>query len=371
MTMKKILILTTSTGEGHNQAANAISNSFKKSGYEVMLHDFLKNNSKALSKLFISGYDLSAAVFPSAYGSLYKVSDTDFTNKLLSALFHTTKKKISSLINSFEPDVILATHPFAVSILGSLKGKGLTKPVIVIVTDFKPHSTYINDNVDAYVTASQSTANELVKCGIKHNKIYTFGIPIKDEFSTFKSDIKSLKNDEYFNILLMGGSMGLKNISHVVYELLNNSNKLRITVVCGKNEKLKQELLEKYKAPIQNKKLHILGFSKDIDSLMDYSDLIISKPGGLTVTEAITKNLPILIPFAIPGQEFDNVDFLTKNGYALYVDSLSKINPCIDDLILNPEELNDMRKRLSELSANYSKENIVKLANELIKTDDY
>ena len=364
--MKKILILTTSTGEGHNQAAKSISSTFEKSGYEVITHDFLKNNSKLLTELFIKGYEISASFFPKTYGFAYKLTDKSFTNKLLSLVFSFTKRKIKKLINENKPNIILVTHPFAVNIIGSLKRNGLNIPVIVIVTDFKSHSTYIDKSIDAYITASENTKLDLSKRGIDSNRIFSYGIPIKDEFFETRLDIKSSKNDDYFNILLMSGSMGLKNISYVLKELMNNSNKLRITVVCGKNEKLKENLLKEYNHNIKNKKLHILGFSKDIDSLMEYSDLIISKPGGLTVTEAITKKLPLLIPFAIPGQETQNVEFLTSNGYALYIDNLLEINLIIDNLISNPEELEKMRTNLAKLSSLYSKENIVNLADKLI-----
>ncbi|WP_066895810.1 glycosyltransferase [Clostridium nigeriense] len=364
--MKKILILTTSTGEGHNQAANSISTTFEKSGYEIIRHDFLKSNSKLLTKLFITGYEISASFFPKTYGFAYKLTDTFFTNKLLSMVFSFTKRKILKLINETKPNIILVTHPFAVNIMGSLKRKGLKIPVIVIVTDFKAHSTYIDKNIDAYITASENTKEDLSLRGIDSRRIFSYGIPVKDEFFENKLNLENTKNDDYFNILLMSGSMGLKNISYVLKELLNNSNKLRITVVCGKNEKLKENLLKEYDHNIKNKKLHILGFCKDIDYLMEYSDIIISKPGGLTVTEAITKNLPLLIPFAIPGQETQNVEFLTKNGYALYIDNLLELNLIVDKLISNPKELEKMKLNLANLSSLYSKKEIVKLADKLV-----
>lgn len=363
--MNKILVLTTSTGEGHNQAAKSISTSFENSGYNVICHDFLKSNSKLLTKLFITGYEVSASFFPKTYGLAYKITDNLFINKLLSLVFSITKIKVNRLIKKINPNLILVTHPFAVNIVSSLKKKGLNIPVIVIVTDFKAHYTYIDKNIDAYITASKETKEDLSNRGIDKEKIFTYGIPVKDEFFENRPDTKLLKNDDYFNILLMSGSMGLKNISYVLKELLNNSNKLRITVVCGKNEELKQSLLKEYSSPLKNKKLHILGFSKDIDSLMDYSDLIISKPGGLTVTEAINKNLPLLIPFAIPGQETQNVEFLTSNGYAIYIDNLLELNLVINKLIENPKELEKIRFNLSKLSSLYSKQRIVNLANDL------
>ncbi|MBQ6819945.1 MAG: UDP-N-acetylglucosamine--LPS N-acetylglucosamine transferase [Clostridium sp.] len=364
--MKKILILTTSTGEGHNQAAKSISSTFEDHGYTIVTNDFLKNNSKFLTKLFISGYEFSASFLPKFYGWIYKVTDNSFTNKLLSFIFLITKRKIKNLILKENPSLILATHPFAVSIIGSLKNSGINIPSIVIVTDFIAHSTYINNNIDIYITASDTTKKSLVDKGINPDRIFAYGIPVKDEFYNNFLDIESTKNDDYFNILLMSGSMGLKNISHVLKELLNNTNKLRITVVCGKNEKLRNDLLSEYSHPIKNKKLHILGFSKDIDCLMEYSDIIISKPGGLTVTEAINKHLPLLIPFAIPGQESQNVEFLTTNGYALFIYNLLELNLIINNLINNPDELNKMRENLSNLAEKYSKENIVNLCDKLI-----
>lgn len=364
--MKKILILTTSTGEGHNQAAKSISTTFEKSGYEIITHDFLKSNSKLLTKLFITGYEVSASFFPKTYGFAYKLTDNFITNKLLSIVFSFTKRKILKFINETKPSIILVTHPFAVNIMGALKRKGLNIPVIVIVTDFKAHSTYIDKNIDAYITASENTKNDLSLRGIDSRRIFSYGIPVKDEFFETNLNLDSTKNDDYFNILLMSGSMGLKNISYVLKELLNNSNKLRITVVCGKNEKLKEKLLKEYDHNIKNKKLHILGFCRDIDFLMEYSDIIISKPGGLTVSEAITKNLPLLIPFAIPGQETQNVDFLTNNGYAIYIDNLLELNLIVDKLISNPKDLEKMRSNLANLSSLYSKERIVKLADILI-----
>ena len=364
--MKKILILTTSTGEGHNQAAKSISTTFEKYGYEIVTHDFLKNNSKFLTKLFVTGYEVSASFLPRIYGFIYKLTDTTFINKLLSFVFTITKRKIKKLIDETNPNIILVTHPFAVSIIGSLKEKGLNVPSMVIVTDFKAHATYLNKNIDAYITASKSTKNDLSNRGIDSKRIYSYGIPVKDEFLQSEFDITYAKNDGYFNILLMSGSMGLKNISYVLKELLNNSNKLRITVVCGKNEKLKNNLLKEYNHSIKNKKLHILGFSSDIDFLMEYSDLIISKPGGLTVTEAINKNLPMLIPFAIPGQETQNAEFLASNGYAIQIDNLLELNLIIDELISNPTKLQEMRSNLIKLSSLYSKKNIVALADNLI-----
>ncbi|MGG7176940.1 MGDG synthase family glycosyltransferase [Clostridium paraputrificum] len=364
--MKKVLILTTSTGQGHNQAANSLIEAFTEEGFECVRHDFLANNSKFLNDMIVGGYEISASKLPNTYGVFYKLTDSKVILKLLPLVFNNTIKKLNSLINSTKPDIIIGTHPFTVSILAKLKSQGMNVPFISVVTDFKAHYTYVSPLVDAYITASEYTKKSLVDRGINPDIIFPIGIPIKENFYESDKEISKIKDNGYFNLLLMSGSMGLKNISYVLDELLTNPNKLRITVVCGNNEKLKNSLSKKCQSTYPNKKLHILGFSNDIASLMEFSDVIISKPGGLTVTEAIAKNLPLIIPFVIPGQEMENTEFLTSSGYAYYVKDIQNINPTVNKLIQNPEYLKTMKTKLKLLSSSYSIKGIVNVANSFI-----
>lgn len=364
--MKKVLILTTSTGQGHNQAANSLLEAFEAENFTCIKHDFLEGNNKFLNDLIVQGYEISASKFPKIYGWSYKLTDHKFIYKFLPLVFKGTDKKLSNLIKTTKPDIIIGTHPFTVNIISRLKKKGMDIPFISVVTDFKAHYTYVHTSVDAYITGSEFTKDSLIELGIDSSKIFSYGIPIRESFFERDETIHEIKDDEYFSLLLMSGSMGLKNISYVLDELLKNKHKLRITVVCGKNKKLKESLLKKSENNYVDKKLHILGFSNDIASFMEYSDLIISKPGGLTVSEAIVKNLPLIIPFAIPGQEMDNTDFLTSNGYAYYVNNVKEINNVIDKLIENPKYLIDVKENLKELSSTYSIKSIIDLANTLI-----
>lgn len=364
--MRKVLILTTSTGEGHNQAANSLLEAFLEANYECIKHDFLGSNSKFLNKAIVKGYEITASRFPAIYGFIYNVTDNNFFNKILQIIFSKNSNKLLNLIKSIKPDLIIGTHPLTVNIISKLKIKGMNTPFISVVTDFKAHYTYINPKVDAYITGSDYTKQSLIDRGISSNKIYPIGIPIRESFYTNDKNIIYIKDKEYFNILLMSGSMGLENIYYVLNELLTNENKLRITIVCGNNESLKDHIMSKCIEDHSNKKIHILGFSNDIAYLMEYSDLIISKPGGLTVTEAIVKNLPLIIPFAIPGQEMENTEFLSSNGYAHHIDKIKDINNCINYFINHPEALESMKDRLKTLASTYSIKDIVTIGNNLI-----
>jgi processive 1,2-diacylglycerol beta-glucosyltransferase len=366
--MKKVLILTVSTGQGHNQAANSLANTFSENSYEVIKLDFLYSNSKFLNNAVVCGYEVSASKLPNFYGMFYKLTNVKYMNDLLSLSLYGIRKKMLKTINEVSPDIIIGTHSLTVNIICSLKKKGLINiPFISIVTDFKAHYTYVSSYVDAYITGSKFTKDHLCSLGINEDKIYDFGIPIKSDFFIKNEEVSATKDSEYFNILLMSGSMGISNMALVLKELLKNKNKLRITVVCGTNNTLKQKLLKTYNGDLKDKKLHILGYTNDVSALMDYSDVIITKPGGLTSTEAIIKNLPMIIPFAIPGQETENTEFLTETGCAIYVNKLSSINNELNKLIENPLKLSEMRANLRKVSLNYSTENIVKIANNLVK----
>lgn len=365
--MKRVLILTTSTGQGHNIAASSIENSFKTKGYEVIKHDFLAGNSKFLNDSFVEGYKILATKFPKLYGWLYDFTDSIYINKLLKIPFFITKLKVKRKINKIKPDLIIATHSISVNVIEDLKKKGLKIPYILVVTDFKAHYLYISKFVDAYITGSEYTKKTLIDRDIPENRIYPIGIPINKKFYTFSTKEDLVDKDDYFNILLMSGSFGLNDTSYVLKTLIKNTHKLRIIVVCGKNKTLKTSLTEFVKnTKYADKKIHILGFSNDIPYIMEYSDIIISKPGGLTVTESIVKNLPLIIPFSIPGQEQENIDFLVNAGCALYPHNYDEINTFVDKLIDDKDSLASLKKRLKSLSDTYSLSKIVSIGEKLI-----
>lgn len=363
--MKKVLILTTSTGHGHNQAASSVEECFKACGYATIKYDFLAKNSVILNNIIVIGYEFLASKLPRLYGFLYKISDNKFTNKLLKIPFYLNRKKVVKALNDIKPDLIIASHAFSINILENSKKKGLKIPYILIVTDFKAHYTYISKYVDAYITGSEFTKQTLIYKGISSEKIYPIGIPINQRFYTETINVHDLK-DEYFNLLLMSGSLGLNSISLVLEELLKNKNKLRIIIVCGNNNKLQDRLLNYCNNSFEDKRLHVLGFTKDVSCLMDYCDVIISKPGGLTVTESIVKNIPLIIPFAIPGQEKENIDFLVNEGYSILLSDINEINEIVNNLINNKEVLLNLKSKLKNLSSTYSIEKIVEIGENLL-----
>ncbi|MDD6770798.1 MGDG synthase family glycosyltransferase [Inconstantimicrobium porci] len=366
--MKKVIILTTSTGQGHNQAAASLKTEFIKNNYDVEIFDFLDGCSHYLDKLITGSYEFSATKTPILYGIGYKITDIKFINSFLKIPFGIIDKRLAKHINDSQADIIIGTHPFTVNIVSRLKKKKLIDiPFISVVTDFEAHGTYISKQVDCYITGSDFTNDNLISKGIKPSKVKDYGIPIRSGFLTINNDITETNTGDYFNILLMSGSMGLEGISKVIKQLVLNPRKLRLIIVCGKNKHLKNSLEALYSKPINNKKIHIIGYSNVVSELMDASDVIISKPGGLTVTESIYKRLPIIIPFVIPGQETENSKLLVSRNCAVKIDKISDVNKIINDLIDHPEKLKKMKDNLDLLGANYSLKKVVELSNSLLK----
>lgn len=365
--MKKVLILTASTGDGHNKAAEALADAFAANNFDVVKYDFLKHSSHLLNTFVVDGYKLLAFKFPKLYGNLYRFSNfKSFNRNIPGILINNVEESILDEINRHQPDIIIGTHAFSVSVISKLKRKGIINlPFISIVTDFKAHGSYFNDAVDAYITGSRYTRLNMIRRKVPREKIFAFGIPLRKDFL---SDRKSIDKDseEYFNVLLMGGGMGLKFIGPVFKKLLENKHKLNIVAVCGNNKPLKEALENDYEIHSDTKNVRILGFTTCIPELMDEADIIITKPGGLTVSEAIAKRLPMLLPYAIPGQEKENMAFLFRTGAALDVRKLDNFNEELNNLIDKPDILIEMRKKLDRIFRDYSIEGIIELSNALI-----
>ncbi len=364
--MKSIIIVTASTGAGHNQAANSLKARFEERGIYVHIVDMFKATSKGVNALISDGYKILATKMPKAYGAFYKSFDHKMANQtIFKNAFLATELRLKWFLNEFQPDLIISTHPFGAPIIGKLKQKGkIGMPFVQIVTDFKAHYAYIHDQVDAYIAASDFTARSLTERGIAAHKVHVYGIPAREEFT--QKNYRKFSKDSPFQLLIMGGSMGLKAIEQAVAELLTFEKKLKMVVVCGNNRELFNKLQRRYDAAIAEGRLEVLGFVDTVHELMDCSDLIISKPGGLTTTEAIHKSIPMIIPFAIPGQEQENTNFLVENEMALEVQNMAELHDHIELLINDVERYQKMVENMNRLAKLYSVDAIVDLCSSLI-----
>lgn len=362
----KVLFLSASTGGGHTKAAEALMEVMKirQPGFTGQVVDTLKHISPMIDKLVVGTYLKTVKNTPRIYGKFYKLSETGDNIKDLSKTFNKLMAvKLVDFINEYDPSVIVCTHPFPLQMLSSLKQKGIvTIPVIGIVTDFSNHLFFKLDGVDAFIVAHEYIKNDMIKAGMPGEKIHTLGIPVSQTFLQ-KNDRFQLTQElglkNKLTMLVMGGSLGFGEFRDIFDSLLKCDRDIQIIAVAGHNKKLEKEL--KVMADGSLKDIKILGYTNRISDLMDVSDFIITKPGGVTISEALVKKLPILIMSPIPGQEERNARFLTVAGAAVHIFRNEDLDSLFCQVLDNPLRLRHMREMAEYLAKPHASEAIADL----------
>lgn len=366
----RILILTCATGGGHLRAAAALEKYIRESSpHDVIQMDFLKSIGKLLDKTIVDSYLFMAKRTPSLFGRLYKSTnkDTIFADVVPRATELTALQLLPHLIEA-APDVIISVHPFATEMVSSLKESGkLYTPLICIMTDYGVHKAWIAPAVDAYVVASDDMVSDVEACGVPRKNIHPYGIPVHDVFFD-KEDQATLLAEmgldtDVPTILFMAGSMGVSNIAELYRALSASPLDLQLIIITGNNKKL-YELMEE-ESKVSPKKTKLLRFTQEVERYMHASDLIVTKPGGLTVSEALACNLPLAVFDAIPGQEEDNANFLQTHdmGVRITKDNFSAV---ISSLIEHKDRLRRMRESCRQFDKSRANERIVALAEDLV-----
>lgn len=360
------LILSTATGGGHNRVAEVLATELGKRRLETEIIDYLQLASPFLDTLINDGYNRVLSRSGFAYSWFYNATQQGSVNTGISHILHgLLARRISDLAREKKPALIISTHPLIVKTLGELKRKQmLYAPVISVVTDFIAHRFYGHPSIEAYVVPSSHTAASLAAQGIDQKRIHINGIPVSREFSQKSPE----KQDNTFTVLIMAGI----HASQAMYELLEllvlNDCQMRIIAICGNNSKLQQRLEQNLNCLPGNIRLEIHGYRRDIDRLMDLAHVIISKPGGITVSEAINKGLPFIIPFSISGQEEENRRFLVEAGLALETRDMANINHLLTRMIAEPDRLDRIASKMRLLASSYSLDRTVQLAEDFIRS---
>lgn len=370
----KVLILSISAGGGHGTAAEALKDYIvlRAPQSEIQIIDTLKYINPIIDKVVIGGYLKSLKVYPYLYGKLYTYSEYDYkiTNVISSRLIEAMTCKLLPLINDFNPDILISTHSFSAEMLSVLKSKyNMTIPCMCIITDYYPHNSWLHPYLDAYVVSNEDMIDKMISKGIPENTIYNLGIPVKPEFSInyCREDIlKSLQlSPAKFTILIMGGSLGMGKILNIYKQLDKVNADIQIIIITGKNKKLYSELLKIGESSLKN--TIIIGFTQHVNKYMQASDLLLTKPGGLTITEALICKIPIGLLSPIPGQEEKNAEFLLKHNLAIDLTDIEKFKENIEKLLNSKDILNIMSENCYKFSKPYASDDIFNLIDRLVQ----
>ena len=365
--MKKILILYAKYGGGHQSAANAISNYFKNNyaeeNVQIEVVDCVEYVTPLLSKLTTDAYKFMAKHAQKIWKSIYYNSPNGFWYNLsvVSKKFlahHLLKKFVE-----FSPDIVISVHPFGSQITAYLKETGkINCTLATVFTDFKTHPQWLigKEFNDYFFISNEDMKQELLNLNISEEKINITGIPLSAKFSQpinteqIYSDLNL--NSNLKTILFFGGGefgLGQKLTFTVLTALVNYLNEYQIIAISGKNKKLYNKFLN-FKNEIHNNNLHILEYTNQVPELMHISNFVVTKPGGLTSSESLASNLPIVIINPIPGQEEENAEFLVKSGAAILLKENDNIPEILKNLLLDEKCLENMKnnaKRISHINS--------------------
>lgn len=352
----KVLIFYASYGGGHLNAAksieNCITNNYKN--IDVELIDCMKYVNKAVEKLTTAAYREMAKKAPWAWGKIYSDSQKGPLAHLSSRSNKIMAIKLLKLLREKQPDLIISTHPFSSQMCSYLKRKGkITAKIATIMTDFAPHDQWLvgNDFTDYYFVAHDRMRKYLISQNIPESKIYVTGIPISNRFLNAynKEEILSkykLSDKKQTILFFGGGEFGLgKTKTAQIFESFVQSNKnIQMIAIAGRNPKMKATFEEIVKNNNKSEIVRILEFTKEVPELMSISDLVVTKPGGLTTSESLASHLPMVVINPIPGQEEENAEFLESKGIAVWIKKSDNVDQIIQNLLSDAEKLKNMKE---------------------------
>lgn len=366
-----ILILTVTAGHGHNQTAKSIYNYATAKGHNALILDSLEYINPLLKDTVNKAYLLSTSLSPKAYGKVYSlIENKDINDSLISGQNITTtllSKKIIKFIKDFKPDAIICTHVFSATFVSDIKKEGIDALTFGIVTDYTLHPFWNETNIDYYVLPNEYLTYQTVSKGIPEEKILPFGIPIDSKFNK-KLDKKLARElvgiDNKPTILMMSGSMGYGNMFMQLEAICNLPYDFQIVSICGNNKSTKKKI-DSHTFP---KKVYNIGFSDKVDIYMDACDIIITKPGGLTVSEALAKKIPMILTNPIPGHEARNREFLINMGVAMTNSKTYPIEEVVAQILTSPKKLQTMENAIDLIRKPEASKTLIEFIEE-IKND--
>lgn len=366
----KFLILSVTAGQGHHRCAKAVSEACLALGHECETLDAYKHIMPALGETIDKGYLLSTKYIPKVYGEIYKIADDRaFGSGITHQIQRLTYKKLVEYIEAYSPDAIICTHVFPSICISYAEKKGKLShiPSVGIITDFTVHPYWEETNLDAYVVPSELLAYQCAEKGIAEEKVHGLGIPISPDFGkkSEKSEAKkALGIADKDTVLVMTGSMGFGNVPKIIRDIDALKEDFNILCVCGNNKKNFEEISEEK----FDHDVYVYGFTDKVSTMMDAADFIITKPGGLSVSESLAKRLPMILVNPIPGQETRNREFLLNSGLAMAVSETLGVGEAVSMLYKSRyrfEGESTVFDKFAKPNAAFDTANLaVKLANE-------
>ncbi|MDP4098965.1 UDP-N-acetylglucosamine--LPS N-acetylglucosamine transferase [Paenibacillus sp. P96] len=342
MSSKKFLILSEGFGTGHTRAAAALADGLHRlyPGVGTQVMELGRMLNPKIAPVIFSAYRKTVYKQPKMIGRLYRRQYhkrlNGLTRMALHKLFYTRALRV---IGGWEPDAIICTHPFPSAVVARLKRLGLNIPLYTLITDYDVHGAWISQEVNQYLVSSPQAEEMLRAHGVEKYRISVTGIPVHPDFWNCGDKPTARARFGFHDmptVLVMGGGWGIPLEESMMNVLIRMADQIQVILCTGNNDKLFDKLTESPK--FRHPHLHVLGFTRAISTLMDAADLLITKPGGMTCTEAMAKDLSMLFVSYLPGQEEENCDFFVKNGCAKAVTHPVQLEQSLRNELLNIQD---------------------------------
>ncbi len=323
-----IALFHASAGQGHQKAAEALHKALMIQEYPCLQPvDTLELLRPAFRRLYRDGYHFLAKKNTRLLEILYRKTDHPGRGGLLHSSRLKLQKRLAPgfppTLQSTQPDVIVCTHFLPLELLWEKKTRHSPRSVVVaILTDLLPHGLWIHPHVDHYVVPTEEARREMLAMGIRPETVHVLGIPVDPHFSPKKPAQESRRNlglPEKPTLLVLSGGFGTSPLCQVLDSFREIQKGLSLVLVAGRNERLRKALeirKKNFSFPVR-----ILGFVDNLSEWMDASDAVLTKPGGLTTSETLSKGIPLILLPPQGGQEKRNRDYLLSRDAAVATDA--------------------------------------------------
>ena len=366
------LILSCGTGGGHNSAAKAVVEAMSTRGHKAVMLNPYRLKSDRLANGIDKTYIRAARKAPHAFGAVYKIGDFYRGLPFHSPVYlanHRMNAVLQEYLSKNHFDVAVMTHLFPAEILTNMKRHGIAvPPMIFVATDYVCTPFTEETECDAYVIPAEDLAADFIARGLPKEKLYPFGIPTHSKFAVSEARDAVKKrlglDTEKKYILITGGSMGGGKIEKAIAKLrlyFEDREEIGLIIVCGSNKALYHTLRERADPGIT-----VVGHTDDMASYLKASDLFITKPGGLSSTEAAVCGVPVFHTSPIPGCETYNARYFSERGMSIYGEITSDTLSVIEELLSRESIGSAMVDCQKKHSNPYAADQICQLAESLI-----
>ena len=351
---KKVIVFYASYGGGHLSAARSIKEYIEHNYPDVdsELIDCVKYINKTLEVVTTKAYSEMAKKAPNAWGHIYKGSEKGPLAQISTTSNKVMALKLKKLLEEKQPDLVICTHPFASQMCSYLKRKEKVNfKIATVLTDFAIHNQWVvgHEYTDYFFVSHLGMKEDLINEGVAPEKIYATGIPLSNKFLLEYDKAEILESfgltpGKKTVLFFGGGELGLgKTHTLNIFKSFVRNNNIQIVAISGKNQKMREHFEDFVAEMGKEDSVKILEYTDKVAQLMSISDLVVTKPGGLTTTESLASGLPIVVINPIPGQEEENATFLEEKKVAVWIKKGDDVESILNDLFSHPDKMQEMK----------------------------